>query len=145
MSHINIWIHIVWATKRRRPFLVAPHKLVIIEHIQEYGLQKGIFVDRINGYRDHVHVLASLGPSQSPSMVAQMLKGESTYWINNIYKKLPYRFEWQREYYAASVDYKRVPALRTYIDNQEIHHKKIDVDEEIRLILSRDKTGAKAH
>ena len=53
-----------------------------------------------------------------------LIKGESSFWINNE-KLTRTKFEWQDEYIALSVSQSRVGKVRTYIENQEEHHKKI--------------------
>lgn len=63
---------------------------------------KGIFIDFVNGYSDHCHCLVSLAVDQNIQKVMQLIKGESSYWINKngLTKN---KFEWQDEYYAVSV------------------------------------------
>ncbi len=59
----------------------------------------------------------------------QLIKGESSYWINkqNMCKR---KFEWQDEYFAASVSESMVEKVRDYINNQEEHHKKKSFQDE---------------
>ena len=55
--------------------------------------------------------------------VMQLLKGESAYWMNKNHL-LKHKFEWQDEYYAVSVSETALDKVRTYIRNQEHHHRK---------------------
>lgn len=82
---------------------------------------KNIHIDTINGYLDHVHCLVSLGTDQTIRKLMQMIKGESSFWINknNLCKG---KFEWQDEYYGASVGESDLNRVRAYIKNQEQHH-----------------------
>jgi REP element-mobilizing transposase RayT len=61
------------------------------QHIKENAKQKGVFIDFVNGYSDHCHCLVSLGVDQTIQKVMQLIKGESSFWINknNILEKLP--------------------------------------------------------
>ena len=52
----------------------------------------------------------------------QLIKGESSYWINK-HQLCKKRFEWQEEYYACSVSESALQNVREYIHNQEEHHK----------------------
>ena len=52
----------------------------------------------------------------------QLLKGESSYWINKN-RLCSEKFEWQDEYFAVSVSESLVPRVREYIKNQEDHHQ----------------------
>jgi len=53
----------------------------------------------------------------------QLIKGESSYWINKNGLTKP-KFEWQDEYYAVSVSESILNKVREYIKNQEEHHRK---------------------
>ena len=60
MPFISIWVHLVWATKKRAPLLTKEMRQQVFKHIKENGLKKGIHVDFVNGHVDHVHCLVSL-------------------------------------------------------------------------------------
>ena len=95
----------------------------MINHIKENAKGKNIFIDEINGHKNHIHYLISLGVDQSISKVSQLIKGESSFWINRN-KITKTKFEWADEYFAVSVSESQVDAVRKYIRNQEEHHKK---------------------
>ena len=122
MPHTKIWIHIVFSTFERKPLLNDSIRENIFKHIFDYSKSKDIYIDRINGYVDHVHLLLSLSRDQTISKVMQFIKGESSHWINknNLTKE---RFEWQDEYFAVSVSESKLEILKKYIDNQVEHHK----------------------
>ena len=111
-------------------------KLDLIDHIRTNAKEKGIFIDFINGYKEHIHCLIRLSPDQSLSKVIQLIKGESSFWINRS-GKTDLRFEWADEYFAASVSEKDIPAVRDYIRNQEEHHLAKSWDEEFDEFLSK--------
>lgn len=121
MPLIKIWIHLVWATKKRAPLLTKDMRQQVFRHIRENGLAKGIHVDFVNGHIDHVHCLISLNADQTIAKILQLLKGESSFWVNknNLCKE---HFEWQDEYFAVSVNESGVNTVREYIKNQEVHH-----------------------
>ena len=129
MPYIRIWLHCVWNTKRRKPLLSKEIRQKVFNHIKEYSRGKNIFIDRINGSLEHVHCLISLGSEQSISKVINLLKGESSHWINS-QKLIRGKFEWQDEYFAVSISESVVDKVRKYIDNQEEHHRKISFKEE---------------
>jgi len=145
VPYLKVWIHAVWATAGRQPLLTAEIRNKVFLHIKENGLQKGIFIDRVNGYFDHVHVLFSLGNDQTIAKVMQLLKGESSYWVNKSLQT-PTKFQWQDEYYAASISEDQLIDLRNYIDNQEDHHHKRtflqEYEEYIQEITARPSISA---
>ncbi len=124
MPFVKVYIHFVWSTKNRVPYLDTKElRAKVWNHIKENAKKKGIFIDFVNGYSDHCHCLVSLGADQSMQKVMQLIKGESSFWINKngLTKE---KFEWQDEYYAVSVSESVLPKVRAYIKNQEEHHKK---------------------
>jgi len=136
MPYIKIWLHCVWNTKNRRPVLVKKIREKLFEHIRDYSRSKEIFIDKIGGYNEHVHCLISLGSEQSISKVMNLLKGESSHWLNNsniLYEK----FEWQDDYFAVSVSESILDNVRRYILNQENHHTKISFQEELDNIIKK--------
>ena len=92
-------------------------------------MQKGIYIDFINGYSDHCHCLISLGVDQNIQKVIQLIKGESSFWINKN-ELTKEKFQWQEEYFAVSVSESILDKVREYIKNQEEHHKKKSFQEE---------------
>lgn len=146
MSFVRIWVHCVWSTKNRAAFLNNNNKNIIINHIVENAKEKGIFIDSINGDKEHLHCLISLSPNEPISKTIQLIKGESSFWINksNLVKT---KFEWGDEYFAVSVSESSVQAIREYIRNQEDHHKKKTWTEEYKEFIQNynfDEFRAKA-
>ena len=130
MPYLRVWIHLVWTTKYRKPFLTKGIRHRVFWHIKNTARKKGICFIEVNGYDDHVHCLLSLRPDQSLAEVVHAVKGESSYWINK--QKMTYeRFSWQTEYYAASVGPGDFVKVRLYIQNQEQHHKKKSLVKEL--------------
>ena len=123
MPYIRVWIHAVWATKSRHPFLSKDIRQKVFDHIKSNAIKKEIFIDCVNGHADHVHCLISLGGEQTIAKVIQLLKGESSFWINN-QNLCREKFAWQDDYFAVSVSESVVDSVRAYIHNQEEHHNK---------------------
>jgi len=134
MSYIKIWIHAVWGTKNREPVLKLPVLQQVCSHINSNAKEKGIYIDRVNGYDEHVYVLMLLKHDHSISKQMQLLKGESAHWANEI-RLLKTKLEWADKFFAASVSESKLDAVRSYIDNQQIHHKKQTFIEEYKHFL----------
>ncbi len=111
-------------------------KRQMIKHIKENAIEKDIYIDSIDGGKEHLHVLISLGSKQTVSEIAQLLKGESSFWFNseNLIKK---KFGWQDEYFAVSVSQSVIPRVRKYIRNQEEHHKRKSFTEEYEEFMRK--------
>ena len=122
MPFVKVYIHFVWSTKNRVQLLASPEiRSKVWKHIRDNAKEKGIFIDLINGYAEHCHCLISLGVDQTIEKVMQLIKGESSYWINK-QNLISERFEWQDGYFAVSVSESKIDHVRNYIKNQEEHH-----------------------
>jgi len=122
MPYVKNWLHCVWGTKNRTQFLLGDIKFNVIDHIRTNARSKGIYIDFINGYTEHLHCILSLNHDQSLSKVMQLIKGESSFWINRN-SLTRHKFEWADEYFGTSVSESHLPSVREYIRNQEQHHK----------------------
>jgi REP element-mobilizing transposase RayT len=130
MAYLRVWIQLVWSTKNREPLINSIElRQMLFQHLAENATNKNIYLDCVNGTCDHVHALVSLGPDQTIAKVAQLLKGESSHWFNQ-QNLIRGKFEWQDDYFAASVSDSAVQKVRTYIENQEEHHRKKSFSEE---------------
>ncbi len=136
MSYIKIYVHYVWSTKNRIPFLTDKIRNNVFNHIRKNAKTKNIFIDFINGYTDHVHCLISLNDDLSIGKIAQLIKGESSHWINQN-KLTKEKFAWQDEYLAVGICDDKINIVRDYIANQEEHHKKISFTQEYDKFIER--------
>ncbi len=109
---------------------------MILEHIRANARGKAIFIDHINCHVDHVHCLLSLGIDQNLSKVVQLIKGESSHWINkqNLFQQ---GFAWQDEYFAVSVSESVLDRVRSYINCQDDHHRKKTFQQEYDEFLKQ--------
>jgi putative transposase len=121
MSYVKIWVHLVFSTKNRTPYLSKDVRHRLQEHIVANCQEKNIFLQVVNGYSEHLHCLISLGKEQTIAQVAQLIKGESAFWLNKK-KLIAEKFFWQDDYYAVSVSHSHIDRVTAYIKNQESHH-----------------------
>ncbi len=137
MSYVRIWLHCVWGTKKQIPFLSAVNKWEILNHIKENAKIKGIYIDFINGDKEHIHCIISLKADETLSKTMQLIKGESSFWINKNGLSKD-KFEWADEYFAVSVSESQLPKVRDYIKNQEEHHRKKTWKEECEKFMQKN-------
>ena len=135
MSWIRIWVHLVFSTKNRAASLpTVEFRNKIFQHIKQNAEKKDIWLESINGHHNHIHCLLSLGREQSISKVAQLIKGESSFWINQN-KMIKGKFVWQDDYWAVSISEGHLQLVREYIKNQEEHHRTKSFTEEINEFM----------
>lgn len=136
MPFVKVMIHAVWGTKSRESFLIDEIRSKVNGHIRKNCRSKDIYLDSINGHVDHLHCLFGLNATMSLSRAMQLIKGESAFWINKN-ELIRHKFEWADEYFAASVSESMLDRVRTYIENQEEHHKKVTFMQEYQELTKR--------
>ena len=137
MSHSKskIWVHIVFSTKDRQPLIQPTIRPTVHNELRQQLIDSGCFVDCIGGVADHVHLLFLLNPKKSLADVVKQIKGGSSHAFNQA-KLTAAHFAWQIGYGAFSVSESHVSRVRTYILNQEEHHRKlIFIDEYHRFMI----------
>ena len=132
-------VHVIWSTKNRAALITKELKPILLNHIKENSIRKGIFIDRMNCVKDHIHLLVSLGTDQTISKTVNLIKGESSNWVNK-QKMIGSKFEWQDEYIALSVSYSLLNKVRSYIEKQEEHHRKKTFSEEYNEFMKVART-----
>ena len=121
-SYTRIWIHAVWGTKHRFPFINIDVEGIIHDFIREQLRTQGCPVRIVNGTPDHVHCLFLLTPKKSIADVIKQVKGSSSHFINE-QKLIDEKFGWQDGYGAFSVSDSAVEIVFKYIKNQKRHHR----------------------
>ncbi len=134
-SLAQIYLHIIYSTKQREPFLGdVPLRqemhAYIAGTIKAYGSHPLI----VGGTADHVHILCTLPKTETYAKIIGESKRNSSKWIKTKNPKLS-DFHWQNGYGAFSVSHLLIEKVRTYIQNQEKHHRVKTFQEELREFL----------
>ena len=135
-SFVNCLMHCVWATKERRPLIkpdLQQRLWPYLGGIARENKMKGLV---IGGVEDHVHILVSIPATLSIAKSIQLLKGNSSKWINDTFKAHE-DFEWQEGYGAFSVSTSNLDAVKHYIEHQAEHHAKHSFEDEFVSILRK--------
>ena len=127
-----ILIDLVFSTKNREPFITPavetelhPYMAKVFRELKSPSLA-------INGTSDHLHILFSLGRVIKVADLVEEVKTESSKWIKT--KGREFRnFHWQAGYGAFSIGQSNVGALKRYIGNQKLHHRRITFQDEYRI------------
>ena len=117
-----VYIHLVFSTKERRPFL-RDSKLRQSMHAYLGAVSKRLDCAPIvvGGVEDHVHLLARFGRTVTQAEWVKELKGVSNEWIQ---KEGIADFQWRAGYAGFSVSQSNLEQVSAYIMRQEEHHKK---------------------
>ena len=79
-------------------------------------------------------MLASLRPVHCIADVMRDMKKDSSTWVKENFDQ---RFSWQEGYAAFTVSPSATSSVRSYIANQEAHHKKQSFVDELKELLER--------
>jgi REP element-mobilizing transposase RayT len=131
-----VYIHLVFSTKERRPFL---RDKTVRELLHSYlgGISKRLECAPIitGGMEDHAHLLARFGRTITQAEWVKELKRVSNLWLKEQHSIRD--FEWQGGYADFSVSASNLEQVKKYIANQEQHHRKMDFQNELRTLLRR--------
>lgn len=130
-SYSSLWIHLIWSTKNREPILTPLLKNEVYSVINSIANDHEIYLDCINGVEDHVHLLVRLRTDQCVADIVKTIKGNS--W--EYFKDDPERYiVWQDGFAAFSVSPSHLKRVRSYIYNQENHHRGKSFSDEMKEI-----------
>ncbi len=137
-SLAQIYLHIVFSTKHRMPFL-KDREVREAMHAYLAGICKksGSPALRIGGTEDHVHIACRFSRRHVVADLLRKLKEGSSKWVKGRAAPALADFYWQRGYGAFSVSPGHLPALIDYIANQEEHHRKESFQGEYRRLLKK--------
>jgi REP element-mobilizing transposase RayT len=134
MSYVSNHVHIVFSTTSRLKLIGDDLRPKLWAYMAGIAKNHGMHAVAIGGIEDHVHALINLGPNLGISKAVQVLKANSSRWMN---EHPGVRFEWQEGYFACSVSRSQLGAVRRYIANQSEHHHRMSSAEEFDLLLKR--------
>ena len=134
-SLARVWIHLIFSTKNRFPFLSdkvvrADMYAYLAQMLREQDCETLI----VNGVEDHVHALFALSRTHSIASVVKEIKRTSSGFAKELSASLA-KFQWQAGYGAFSVSQSNLADVVRYIEEQEEHHKRVSFQDEYRAFL----------
>jgi len=136
-SLAQIYLHIIFSTKNRQPFLTDPiFRGRVHAYMAAICNNAGSPALLVGGHTDHVHILCRLGKTQCIANLIRDVKRDSTNWVK-VERPALFEFHWQNGYGAFSISPGHVEQLKIYIANQEEHHKKESFQDELRRICKK--------
>ncbi len=133
----NVLLHVVFSTKNRAPFLKSRD---IRHELQGYmvGTLDAIECPSliVRTVEDHLHGLVRLSRTMTIAKLIEHMKTESSSWLKRKDADLA-DFYWQSGYGVFSVSPSNVEKVKSYIANQEEHHRRVTFQDELRELLRR--------
>ncbi len=131
----QVYVHIIYSTKNRIPIITNELRPKLHAYIVGTMSKLGSYVLEIYANPDHIHILSTLPKTRSLADLIQKSKTPSSKWVKNTYPALP-NFSWQLGYAGFSVGASSLEAVKRYIRNQPVHHKKESFQDELRRFLN---------
>ena len=96
-TYRQLFYHIVFATKNRKPTLTTTGQEELYKYIWGITKNKHCMLYRINGMEDHIHILSDIHPSICLSDYIKEIKVASSLWMKES-GKFPLFMGWQDGY-----------------------------------------------
>ncbi|MDB5341906.1 MAG: Transposase [Schlesneria sp.] len=137
-SLANIYIHLIFSTKDRVPFLANAWRPDLHAYMATVLANLNSPAVLINSVEDHVHILFNMGRTVTLAQVVEDVKKSSSKWVKTQTSKFG-SFAWQGGYGGFSVSASNVPKVTNYVRHQEEHHRVKSFQEEFREFLAKHK------
>lgn len=134
MSHVALTYHIVIGTYKRKPVIEQNHEKELYKYMYDFLTKRKVFVRRIGGMPDHVHILCDIPPTIAVADIIKIVKSESSKFMR-VNPHFPYWEQWAEKYGAFSVDASLREVRRKYIMNQREHHQRQNFSDEYCNLL----------
>ena len=136
-SHAQVWLHIVFSTKDRRPFLQNEStRDEVFRMLAHQVKESGCVSASVGGYVDHVHLLTGLSRTITIAKLVEKMKTETSRWAKTTNRGTP-KFSWQNGYGVFSVSHSNRHQVDDYIRNQSEHHSRMTFQEEYRSLCKK--------
>lgn len=134
-SFASLHCHIVFSAKHRRPHIAADVQPRLFEYIGGTMRNHESRLVAAGEMPDHVHLLVSLGRTLAVADAVRVIKSNSSRWAK---EELGLRdFQWQDGYGAFAASYSQIEQVRSYLANQQQHHRRLSFEEEFLEFLRR--------
>src|SRR5262249_3363689 len=98
-SYVSNRLHVVFSTKERRKLIPEKTQPELWRYIVGIGRNHRLPISAVGGTDDHVHLLLELPGTITISKAVQLIKANSSKWMNETKVKA---FAWQEGYAAFS-------------------------------------------
>ncbi len=130
----KLYIHLVFHVKNNAVLIRSEDKSKLYAYMGSIIKDNESIPILINGTSDHVHILCVMSKNIALAKLTEEIKRHSSRWIKTINQHYK-QFAWQGGYAGFSVSQSLHEKTKQYILNQEEHHKKMSLKDELILFL----------
>lgn len=120
-THLSLHYHLIFSTKDRVPYMQKEWRSRLHAYLGGIVNDLGGVAEKINGVEDHVHLLIGLRATHCLADVLRDIKAGSSRWMRDEMGLT--EFAWQEGYGAFTVSVSQLETVKSYIDQQEEHHR----------------------
>lgn len=120
MPFWRAYYHIVWSTKNREALIQPEHERVLFAYIIRKAAELDSYVYALNGWTEHMHIVAAIPPKLAVSHFVKEVKGSSSHYLNQ--QSLGFMFAWQRGYGMLTLGQTQLARAVAYVEAQKVHH-----------------------
>jgi REP element-mobilizing transposase RayT len=121
-SKVELYVHFVWATYRRNPWILPEFEQRLYAAIRLEANNCGAEALAIGGMPEHVHLVLKKPPTISESALMQRIKGTSSTIMRQKIIPAGEPFHWQENYGVFSFHVGQADKIIAYVENQKRHH-----------------------
>ncbi len=132
-TYSAIYLHVIFAVKNRESLLDPFFREQVFQYMGAICVAHKHHPVQIGGTSNHVHLAISYNQNEAIPDFIKELKISTNKFINQ--RSLRGHFEWQRGYAVFSVSHSQLNTLKSYIQNQNIHHSGMTLAEETKKFL----------
>ena len=136
-TYTSLYIHYIFSTKNRLPLIVPEIQDRLWPYMAGIAKNNNMKALAVGGMPDHIHILLSLPATISISKTIQIIKGNSSKWINENFDTSDH-FSWQKGYGAFTVNISILQDTVRYIQNQAVHHRRKSFKNEFLDFLKKN-------
>ena len=137
MSYTPSYYHVIFHTLHTKNTIPEEHEKDLYRYIWGICKNKKVFLYRIGGMPNHLHLMVNLPPSLSLSDFVRELKTSTNTWLKSN-GNFPFFEGWAEGYAGLSCGSEQIDYIVEYIKNQKEHHRKVEFAEEIRTIFNKN-------
>ncbi len=136
-SFRQILYHIVFGTYNREQVLTEEYHEELYRYIWGVINKRKCVLYRINGTKDHIHILSDLHPTIALSDYIKEIKTASNIWMKNS-GHFPNFNSWAEGYCAITYNLRDKEKIINYIKNQKEHHRTLSFTDELKQFLKEN-------
>lgn len=133
LAFSDIYCHIIWRVSNTSAVMMNPTRKLMRCFLEDFAEQFGYEYIAVSVLEDHVHMLARLLPGVAPGLLVELLKEESTQYLQKTLamKNPP---QWDDAYGIVSISGSHLDMVAKYVVQQEKRHREGKINKTLERV-----------